>query len=297
MENKSLKLDSRNRFRVDACNCGKSNKDGKFVPFKGYNEYGYCHSCTKTFLPPVTDVDTSWKIAKPFILPNIKKCILPYSYLLKSLRKSIQNNLISFLRNRFGEDRTSEVTELYNIGCSKQWYGSSVFWYIDISRNVRTGKIMLYNKLNGKRVTEPYNHITWVHSKLKIANDKIKKCLYGEHIANMYPDKPIGIVESEKTAIIASLYFPNLVWMATGGISNLTYERLIALSGRNLILFPDMGAYNLWCEKANSLKGKFNIEVDTFLEINATPEERKLKIDIADYLLKFNLEKFLQTFQ
>ncbi|MBT4969895.1 MAG: hypothetical protein HOM80_12890, partial [Bacteroidetes bacterium] len=45
-----LELDKK-RFRVKNCPCGKSNKDGKFVPYIGYEDKGYCHSCGETFLP------------------------------------------------------------------------------------------------------------------------------------------------------------------------------------------------------------------------------------------------------
>lgn len=41
----------KNRKRVKQCPCGKSNKDGKFVPFKSYQDKGFCHSCGRTFLP------------------------------------------------------------------------------------------------------------------------------------------------------------------------------------------------------------------------------------------------------
>ena len=46
-----LDFDSKKRFRVKICPCGKSNKDGKFVPYVGYENKGFCHSCGKTFIP------------------------------------------------------------------------------------------------------------------------------------------------------------------------------------------------------------------------------------------------------
>ena len=39
------------------CLCGKSNKDGKFVPWMNtetgnvLSEFGYCHSCDEQFFP------------------------------------------------------------------------------------------------------------------------------------------------------------------------------------------------------------------------------------------------------
>jgi hypothetical protein len=50
MNDIKLKLNSKNRFKVETCPCGKSNKDGKFVPFEYCVKFGYCHSCSETFL-------------------------------------------------------------------------------------------------------------------------------------------------------------------------------------------------------------------------------------------------------
>lgn len=45
-------------------------------------------------------------------------------------------------------------------------------------------------------------------------------------------------VESEKTAIICSAMMPQYLWLATGGKSGLTSERLSSLKGRKIIVFP-----------------------------------------------------------
>ena len=41
-------LDTKNRFRVKQCPCGKNNADGKFVPYIGYEKEAYCHSCNQS---------------------------------------------------------------------------------------------------------------------------------------------------------------------------------------------------------------------------------------------------------
>ena len=43
-----------------------------------------------------------------------------------------------------------------------------------------------------------------------------------------HPDKPIALVESEKTAIIYSGLMPQYLWLATGGKSQLSQEKLSA---------------------------------------------------------------------
>jgi hypothetical protein len=285
-----LKLNSKNRFKVESCPCGKSNKDGKFVPFDNCVKFGYCHSCCEKFLPNIQS-----KSDFVYSFPERKKetiQFIPSHFVSKSLKKNQVNNLVSFLNQQFGNEVADGLVESYKIGSSKQWNGANVFWYIDSNNNVRTGKIMLYDKQYGKRIKEPYNHITWVHNKLNILKENISTCLFGEHLLNIYPNKPIAVVESEKTAIIASVYFPNFIWMAAGGIGNLSYEKIKALKGRGIVLFPDLGAYNQWFEKVKYFKTWFNIMISDYLEKNATTQDKEEKYDLADYLLPFNKNHF-----
>ncbi|MBK9025621.1 MAG: hypothetical protein IPL69_17065 [Saprospiraceae bacterium] len=46
-------------------------------------------------------------------------------------------------------------------------------------------------------------------------------------------------MESEKTAIIASVYLPQFTWLASGGKAGLTKDKLEVLKGRNVNLYPD----------------------------------------------------------
>lgn len=95
------------------------------------------------------------------------------------------------------------------VGTSKYWEGATVFWQMDYQNRVRTGKIMLYNPATGKRIKEPYNHVTWVHSILHKEDYNLKQCFFGEHLLPEDKSRPVALVESEKTAIIASYYLPN----------------------------------------------------------------------------------------
>jgi hypothetical protein len=65
--------------------------------------------------------------------------------------------------------------------------------------------------------------------------------------------KPIALVESEKSAIIASIAFPEFIWMATGGLLNLKFDLLKPLAHRRVILCPDAGCYDLWFGKVKDL--------------------------------------------
>src|SRR5690606_25753596 len=98
--------------------------------------------------------------------------------------------------------------------------------------------------------------------------------------------KPVAIVESEKTAIIASIYLPQFIWLACGSVNNLNENRTAILKGRNVVLFPDLGCLDLWKNKMPKLTKLANFKISELLETKATVSERKLGLDLADYLIK-----------
>ena len=51
----------------------------------------------------------------------------------------------SFISNVFGTEETARLFNLYRIGTSAKWGGSTVFWQTDDAGRTRTGKVMLYN--------------------------------------------------------------------------------------------------------------------------------------------------------
>jgi hypothetical protein len=178
-----------------------------------------------------------------------------------------------------------------NIGTSKYEPGAVVFWQVDITGRVRTGKIMLYDAVSGKRVKDRDKHITWAHTALRLPDFNLKQCFFGEHLLKDQ-QKPVAIVESEKTAVVASIYLPDYIWLACGGINNLNAERCRVLKDRKVMLFPDLGGYDKWSDKAKKLLHISHFNVSNLLERKATNEEKQQGLDLADYLLKFSLSKF-----
>jgi len=192
----------------------------------------------------------------------------------------------------FDREIVQDLINTYHIGTSKHWKGAAVFWQIDIQGNIRTGKIMLYDN-NGHRVKEPYNHINWVHS-LLYNEYNLQQCLFGEHLLTDDKTIPVAVVESEKTAIICSVYFPEFIWLAAGAKSNLKPERCKSLMGRSVTLFPDLGAYEDWQQKAESLSYFCDIGVSDVLETNTDCHDKEEGYDLADYLIQYKLDRFLK---
>jgi hypothetical protein len=103
-----------------------------------------------------------------------------------------QNYFIKFLLARFGEENAMELVKRFYIGSLQHWPGSTIFWQVDESGRVRTGKIMLYDPDTGKRIREPFSHIAWVHSGLvkskQIVSYNLQQCLFGLHQAIHLPE-------------------------------------------------------------------------------------------------------------
>lgn len=104
---------------------------------------------------------------------------------------------------------------------------------------------------------------------------------FGEHL--LTEGKPVAVVESEKTAIIAALEFPGFTWIATGSISNLNPDRFKPLSGFDITIFPDRDGVQTWKEKAQELANQgFKIRIDT----TVTRYPGNPKDDLADVIIR-----------
>lgn len=301
----------KSRFRCPKCQ--KQNQFTRYIDLETneyLNEYvGVCNrvdKCGYHYTPSDFFKDNPENNKKTTFQPTISKTQKPPAPISlinqKAYEKSLigytDNNFFLFLKELFGQDIALSLITKYKIGTSKLWNGgSTIFWQIDSMNRVRTGKIMKYDRLTGKRIKEPFPHINWVHSLINKPEYNLKQCLFGEHLLKKYSNKPIAIVESEKTAVIASAYFPHFTWLASGSLQNLKPELLKPIRSKEIILFPDTSkngtAFNKWNKVASELKQKFiHCTVSSFLEKNASEDEKLSGYDLADYLIKFPLSEF-----
>ena len=208
--------------------------------------------------------------------------------------KSVQSNFFRFLSTLLGNYYGSKSQEVlnrlldeYRLGATRD--GAVIFWQIDKNGRVRTGKVMQYNPEDGHRIKEQGAAINWIHSilkKQKVLPEEwqLSQCLFGEHLLSLYPDKVVVLVESEKSAIIGSAIFPNYVWLATGGKSQMKEEKISVLSGRTVLLFPDADGYTEWKQRAEGMTYCKAI-VSDLIEKHATPKQKADHIDIADWII------------
>ena len=216
-----------------------------------------------------------------------------------------RNDFVIYLRRLLGVPVADELLLKFQVGTGLHWHiapewpRSTVFWQICEQGHVRAGKVMAYSGAIGRRLKDkktgqdrPY----WVHEILSMRDFHYQQCLFGLHQLPHYPDtKPIAIVESEKSAVIATAFMPGFIWLATGGLGNLTADKFKVLAGRNVTLFPDLSkpqlgqpsAFEQWVNKAPELRRVgCSVTVSRMLEGKATTLERDAGYDIVDFLTR-----------
>lgn len=198
----------------------------------------------------------------------------------KSLTNYRQNNFVSYLKTLFDDGKVDRLIKRYHLGTSTKLKGGCIFYQLDLEGNIRRGKIIVYNSITGRR-----GKIHSVHSMLGIDKKYYPEWrFFGEHLL-IDKTKPVAIVESEKTAIIASAYFPEFIWLATGTKSTLKLAYATSLKGRSVTLFPDLGAFDDWHQKMKVLTTICSISISNLLEKNADHDEKRKGLDLADYLV------------
>jgi len=201
----------KNRKRVKFCPCGKNNSDGKFIPYEGYDDEGYCHSCGKTFIAEKSK-KSSYKTAYSRPSSTFKQETKAHSTIdLKYLKDSNKfyrsSNLVKYLFSQFDEKVADEAIKKYYLGSFQNYTGSTVFWQIDRLGKIRGGKIIQFKPSIGKRVNDP----TWAHSYLHFQSFTLSQCLFGQHLLT-HENKPIVVVENSCIYIHATIYMGSNWW-------------------------------------------------------------------------------------
>lgn len=199
-----------------------------------------------------------------------------------------KNNLLKYLGTLVHPAHVKQTAREYCVGTWTRpgvLEGAAVFWQVDRSGEVRTAKVVQYDPLTGHRVKGAQH---WTHALGDGIPDgyRLEQCLFGEHLVPKYPDAPVGIIEAEKTALITRLMVPEVLWVATGGLEELKVGKLLPLAGRDVTLWPDLGAgFAKWRAKAPEIEPLFaSLRVMDLLEFVATNDERGRGLDLADYL-------------
>lgn len=104
--------------------------------------------------------------------------------------------------------------------------------------------------------------------------------------------KPVGLVESERTAVLLSELCPELLWLAYSYASNCTIDQFAPLQGRKIILYPrtdlTMETYLSFLELADQVRRTYNLDisVSSLLEDHATDDQKQRHIDLLDFIFE-----------
>lgn len=202
-----------------------------------------------------------------------------------------KSNLYKFLIQYFNEDKMKITFQKYLVGVSNLWQDAAIFWQIDRDFKVRTGKTMQYDLNTGKR--DKTKHF-WI--KKSDSDKEMRQVFFGLHLIELFKNYKIGIVESEKTALMCDLFFDEkIIWLASGGLMGINQRKLKDLSEREIILFPDLSAENSkinafeeWKSKAELISKnlKMDIKINNFLELFSSDYHRENQADLADFILE-----------
>ena len=255
---------------------------------------------------------------KPEPLPTLElpKHIMAGTVLETALA---EDNLIRWIRTGINWDaiqrkRVEEVISFYCVGHGKN--GHTIFWQIDEQGRVRTGKMMKYRP-DGHRDKEATWNFDFIHATLSRhwdterqemtdeppypyphlfdpSKQEMRQCYFGMHLLNRWKrndiEQEVKIVESEKTALLMAIAYGNhakQVWMACGGLENLSREKLKPLidQGRRIVLYPDRDGIDKWRIKAEQLHYD-RVAVDDNPVTKWWKPEDGDKADIADVVIR-----------
>ena len=141
--------------------------------------------------------------------------------------------LFVWMCSLFPEKRVRETWERYNV--TTDAHRNAVFWYVNQDGKILFDKRIAYNN-DGHR-----NRSFFPGRQFRVGDGYSEKCFFGACI----PDdgKTAFVCESEKTVLLASLYYNGRRFLATGGKNNLSGVE------PNMLLVPDMDGRIEWEEK------------------------------------------------
>lgn len=222
----------------------------------------------------------------------IPQKLIPYNLQPVNIRSRFFFWLLG-LFDRYSLESPTALRILGDYGLGATADGRVLFYQI-YGRQVRTAKIMDYDKETGHRRGAP----SWLHNLPEIRKHyprgfRLCQCLFGAHLLTEYPRKPVGVVEAEKTACVLSGLFPGTLWLATGGATvNMNRESLSLLAGRRVTFYPDASPGDRiledWKFRAHSFMPPDSVFVISNLLAGdrITEADKEKGIDLADLYIK-----------
>lgn len=260
--------------------------------------------------------------------PTAPPVFIPMDAVRAAHAHAQETALFAYMAKEFGESAARFIFGVYMVGASKHTapngYRAAAFPYIDTAQRVVDCKLFHVDPTTGSRRTAPPLYIkrdgtptpfSWVLTMQGKNENRAKWCNFGDHLLPERPTAEVCLVESEKTALVAALTYPDKIWIAVGSKYNLTAERCKPYIGRKVVIFPDRDGYDDkprkdgngiekgWRTRAAELAAEgLRLQIDTTTERhypkfltdedgNVLTDEsgnpRECKADIADLILEY----------
>ena len=116
--------------------------------------------------------------------------------------------------------------------------------------------------------------------------------LFGMHLLQEYPDKPVGILRDSRDALIMTLADNKRLWLATGNSNRNGYSLtdpaiMEALRGRSVTLYPASGLYDASMPIAHRMQEQdIDTTVSNAAEQLTTDMTSDARLTIADFVLR-----------
>ncbi len=160
-----------------------------------------------------------------------------------------KNNFVRSLVKKFGKGAIKAAKE-YKLMTFLD--GGVVFPYFNFFGNLINGKIMFYGDDLKRIRAGKQSHIQWLHNchykgdlmnyDEDVEDYKYSLSFFGYDFKVLDEYSVVGIVESEKTAIIMAILFPEIRWLASGSVLAIqSYKFAIGFENKIILLFPDLG--------------------------------------------------------
>lgn len=189
-----------------------------------------------------------------------------------------RNTFVDFLSTLFTDEQVAAAVERYFIGGDS--HGRTVFPNVDQKGRCTGGAVVPYLPSGRRNKTKGCSNI---HAEMKKKDNtfpsQADQVLFGSHLLRLYPSASVGVVEAQKSAVILSIVYPNIVWVATAGKQNFNERLVSVLYDRNVVAFPDKDGVREWTQRAKDLPFK-NIRVSDWWRLAQNEKD-----DITDVVL------------
>lgn len=233
--------------------CPQCKEEKVFRYYEGLSrEFGICDRVNNCGHKNIPTKEALPEYKEPEQKKEAVKTIYPAIAFVKKTIENQTSNFHDFVNTELSI--TNEHLIKWNCGTIED---KTAYVYQNIEKKYLNIVHIFYSE-NGKRIKEtlPFS----LHpAKERRETEKYALCLFGEHLLTK---KTVCLVESEKTAIIASFSYPQFDWLATGGANKLTDEKISVLFGRKIYYLSDAdkaGTENSTIKKLAAYKQDYTV--------------------------------------